>query len=93
MRAYTDAEMESYIASGDPLDKAGAYAIQHAAFHPVEGFAGCFACVMGFPLCHLTRTLQKFNIVPRLNVAQTCQQALSYSCPVFQAVLDGQNID
>ena len=42
MRNYTDAEIEAYIASGDPFDKAGAYAIQHAGFRPVENFSGLF---------------------------------------------------
>jgi MAF protein len=51
MRAYGDAEMLSYIETGDPLDKAGAYAIQHPEFQPVEEFEGCFASVMGLPLC------------------------------------------
>ncbi len=36
MRNYSNAEMQAYIESGDPLDKAGAYAIQHPGFHPVE---------------------------------------------------------
>ncbi|HXZ74508.1 MAG TPA: nucleoside triphosphate pyrophosphatase, partial [Streptosporangiaceae bacterium] len=36
MRNYRDEEIEAYVASGDPLDKAGAYAIQHPGFHPVE---------------------------------------------------------
>ena len=47
MRAYSDEEIEAYAASGDPLDKAGGYAIQDPTFHPVEGFAGCYASVMG----------------------------------------------
>ncbi len=34
MRDYTDEEIEAYIASGDPFDKAGAYAIQHDGFQP-----------------------------------------------------------
>lgn len=53
MRLYSDAEIAAYVASGDPMDKAGAYAIQHAGFHPVAELRGCYANVMGLPLCHL----------------------------------------
>ncbi|HNZ00626.1 MAG TPA: Maf family protein [Anaerolineaceae bacterium] len=87
MRSYTTAEVEAYIATGDPLDKAGAYAIQHAGFHPVTGFRGCFACVMGFPLCHLVRTLRKWNVHPPVDVPQVCQAGLQYDCPVFAQIL------
>jgi MAF protein len=92
MRAYTPAEIEAYAATGDPLDKAGAYAIQHAGFHPVEGFSGCFASVMGLPLCHLTRTLKKMGIFPPVDVPTVCQRHLGYACPVFQSVLNGENV-
>ena len=57
MRTYSDEEMYAYIATGDPLDKAGAYAIQHPDFSPVANLEGCYANVMGLPLCHLKRTL------------------------------------
>jgi septum formation protein len=57
MRAYTDAEIETYIATGDPFDKAGAYAIQHAGFHPVERLEGCYCNVMGLPLWTVRRLL------------------------------------
>ncbi|OGG52011.1 MAG: hypothetical protein A3F84_22410 [Candidatus Handelsmanbacteria bacterium RIFCSPLOWO2_12_FULL_64_10] len=50
MREYTDADMEAYVATGDPLDKAGSYAIQDADFHPVERIQGCFLTVVGLPL-------------------------------------------
>lgn len=53
MRDYADAEISAYIASGDPFDKAGAYAVQHAEFSPVEEIAGCPLNVMGLPLCRL----------------------------------------
>ena len=62
MRNYTDEEIEAYIASGDPFDKAGAYAIQHDGFHPVENFSHCFANVMGLPLCHVTRALRQLGV-------------------------------
>jgi len=91
MREYSDAEMAAYIASGDPLDKAGAYAIQHTGFRPVDGLQGCYANVMGLPLCHLTRTLARLEIHPRTNLPQRCQDELHYDCPVFSRVLNSKN--
>jgi septum formation protein len=89
MRSYTDAEIEAYAASGDPLDKAGAYAIQHSGFHPVEALAGCYASVMGLPLCHLVRSLRRFGITPPGDVPTACQSTLNYVCPVYQSILAG----
>ena len=40
MRAYSNEEINAYILTGDPLDKAGAYAIQHSRFKPVAHMAG-----------------------------------------------------
>jgi septum formation protein len=53
MRNYSDEEMAAYIASGDPFDKAGSYAVQHALFKPVAEIRGCPLNVMGLPLCRL----------------------------------------
>jgi MAF protein len=89
MRNYTDQEIDAYIATGDPMDKAGAYAIQHAGFHPVENLEGCYANVMGLPLCHLTRSLIKMGIPPQANVPAECQNALAYHCPVYPQILKG----
>jgi septum formation protein len=91
MRAYTDPEIVAYVASGDPLDKAGAYAIQHAGFRPVAGLEGCYANVMGLPLCHLTRCLRAWGIEspPHISVVpQVCQAHIGYDCPVYSAILD-----
>ena len=87
MRDYTDEEMKAYIASGNPLDKAGAYAIQHAGFDPVDGLQGCYANVVGLPLCHLARTLSKIGLEPDVNVPEVCQNALGYQCPVYNLIL------
>jgi MAF protein len=90
MRAYDDQEIDAYVASGDPLDKAGAYAIQHPEFHPVKSMSGCYASVMGLPLCHLTRSLRPFGIDPLTDISKDCQSWLNYDCPISALVLHGE---
>jgi len=90
MRNYSDEEIKAYIKTGDPLDKAGAYAIQHPDFNPVHSMQGCYASVMGLPLCHLLRTLQKFEIFPNADLPLACQSLLNYQCQVFPAILSGE---
>jgi len=87
MRDYTDEEIRAYIKTGDPMDKAGAYAIQHAGFHPVEGLRGCYASVMGLPLCHLTVGLKRYDLNIPEDLSARCQAYLDYECPVFKEIL------
>lgn len=90
MRAYSDEEIERYIESGDPMDKAGAYGIQNPAFQPVENMAGCYASVMGLPICSLSVLLRQAGVTPRADVARNCQATLNYPCPVFKIFLRGE---
>ena len=90
MRAYSDDEMQAYIATGDPLDKAGAYAIQHPGFKPVSELQGCFANVMGLPLCHVVRAFEKLGILTDENIPQLCQEELQYNCSFFRLVQRGE---
>jgi septum formation protein len=92
MRSYNDDEINTYVSTGDPLDKAGAYAIQHHEFHPVETISGCYASVMGLPLCHLARTLCKFEVSPKTDISSECQSSLNYTCPISVAVLHGEQV-
>lgn len=87
MRDYSDQELEAYIQTGDPMDKAGAYAIQHAGFHPVTALQGCYASVMGLPLCHLTRSLRKLGLSVQVDIPSACQNRLGYTCRVFNDIL------
>ena len=87
MRNYSDDEMQVYVDSGDPLDKAGAYAIQHTGFQPVDNLQGCFANVMGLALCNLTRQISKIGIAVGTNVPSACQEALRYHCVTFKNIL------
>lgn len=82
MRDYSDAEIAAYVATGDSLDKAGGYAVQHALFHPVERVEGCYLTVVGLPLCLVTRLLRKRGIAvaPLLAVGSAPGCAWSASC-------------
>jgi septum formation protein len=64
MRDYADADMEAYIASGDPFDKAGGYAIQHAGFAPVARIEGSQSNVVGLPIETLRALLAEFGLMP-----------------------------
>lgn len=88
MRDYGDDELWRYVASGDPLDKAGGYAIQHSEFRPASVTA-CYANVVGLPLCHLTRLLAQVGVSPRSNVPEQCQVATGYVCSVYSQILNG----
>lgn len=90
MRNYSDDEIHAYIQTGDPMDKAGAYAIQHPQFNPVESMLGCYASVMGLPMCHVVRALQRFDVSPAADVPAACQSLLNYQCPVSSVILSGE---
>jgi MAF protein len=66
MRSYSDEEIAAYVETGDPLDKAGAYAVQHRLFRPVEHVEGCYLTVVGLPLCLVRQllTLQGNEALP-----------------------------
>jgi len=55
MAGYSDAEIEAYVATGEPLDKAGAYAVQGLGARLVAEVDGCFTNVVGLPVT-TTRT-------------------------------------
>ncbi len=76
MRDYTDAEIEAYIATGDPFDKAGAYAIQHNGFMPVAYIEGCYNNVVGLPLCAVKRGLAQVGWA-NISASESCD------CPIY----------
>ena len=61
-RELSDAEVRRYCASGEPLDKAGAYAIQGRAGAFVTRISGSYSGIMGLPLAETVELLQKFNV-------------------------------
>lgn len=61
-RPATERELRGYIATGEPMDKAGAYGIQGLGGLLVEGIRGDFFNVMGLPIAHLSRMLGAFGV-------------------------------
>ena len=64
MRLYSETEIAGYVATGDPMDKAGAYGIQHPSFQPTQRINGCYLNVVGLPLCVLVDLMAEFNVWP-----------------------------
>jgi septum formation protein len=62
MKPMTEAEIEAYVATGEPLDKAGAYAIQGRGALLVEKIEGDYFNVMGLPLYALAEALKEFGV-------------------------------
>jgi septum formation protein len=62
-----DSEIVKYIASGEPLDKAGAYAIQGYAARWIPRIEGCYFNVMGLPIARTVALLAEAQTAPGLN--------------------------
>ena len=63
-KKMTDSEIENYIASGEPMDKAGAYGIQGKGSAYVEKINGDYFAVVGFACCYVNSVLNKLGIFP-----------------------------
>ena len=57
MRSYTAEEIDRYLSTGTPLDRAGAYGVQDLGFSPVKAVEGCYLNVVGLPLCTVVKLL------------------------------------
>ena len=68
MRKLHEDEIEAYVASGDPMDKAGAYGYQSLAGVFVCGIEGDYYTVVGLPLCRVSTVLrERFGFRPQWN--------------------------
>lgn len=87
LRQLNDAEIERYVATGDPLDKAAAYAIQNTEFSPVTKVVGCPANVMGLPMCHVVRNLRRLGVPLPPTAPTRCEIRYGYLCALTQKVM------
>ncbi|HUT53519.1 MAG TPA: nucleoside triphosphate pyrophosphatase [bacterium] len=63
IKALTRAEVEAYIATDEPYDKAGAYAVQGIGAFMVEAIAGSYTNVMGLPLTEVVDDLKRLGVI------------------------------
>ena len=74
-RPLSPQEIRAYIATGEPMDKAGAYGVQGYGCLFVEGIVGDYYNVMGLPVCRLGRMLRQFGVDPLALAADQEAQA------------------
>ena len=78
MRDYSDDEIAAYVESGEPFDKAGAYAIQDEKFRPAESIDGCYLNIVGLPVCEVLVLLARIGAPATLRRGWTVPPG----CPV-----------
>lgn len=83
LRHYSDDELGAYVASGEPLDKAGAYAVQDERFNPAERIQGCYSNAVGLPLCEVVTLLDRLGIQARPRRGWRAPQQC-HDCPLAQ---------
>lgn len=81
MRSYSNDEIAAYVASGEPFDKAGAYAVQDPWFRPAETVEGCYLNVVGLPMCVVSSLLEQIGADLRLK-AEWSPPAECQDCPL-----------
>lgn len=87
MRPYTDVAISAYLASDEPWNKAGAYAVQGAGGALVAAVAGCYTTVVGLPLCRVAALLRDAGFNVPTNPAARCQpQRQCVFSPVVTAI-------
>jgi len=85
LRALSLREIERYVSTGEPADKAGAYAIQGEGRRLVQGYEGCLANITGLPLCHAYYALRRAGVVPGERPERACQEHFAFVCPVWRS--------
>ena len=89
LRYLSDQEIESSIASGVPMDKAGAYAVQDTELRPASDWQGCYNNIVGLPVCRLVEMLQELNYQFPDGWAAADTIACDEECPTISAQQGG----
>ena len=88
LRSYSDQELEDYVRSGQPMDKAGAYAVQDPVFHPASRLDGCYLNAVGLPLCEVVTSLKALGVSARIRPDWQAPEQC-FECPFATTALTG----
>ena len=81
LRDLSDREIDASIASGTPLDKAGAYAVQDTDLRPAQSWDGCYSNIVGLPLCRLGEMLAELGYALPRGWSEKAARLCGDSCP------------
>jgi len=84
MKPADDRAIRAYVESGEPLDRAGAYAIQGGGAALVAAYAGCYANIVGLPLCHTFFALRKTGVAMPERPEPAFARAFGFTCPAWR---------
>lgn len=83
MKPADDAAIRAYVATGEPLDRAGAYAIQGGGAERVAWYDGCYSNIVGLPLCHVFFGLRKLGLGVPERPEPAFTRAFGFECPAW----------
>jgi len=85
--------VRAYVASGEPLDRAGAYAIQGRGGALVASYTGCYSNIVGLPLCHTFFALRKAGVAMPERPEPAFAGAFGFTCPAWRtAYAQGRHV-
>lgn len=84
MKPADEAAIRAYVATGEPLDRAGGYAIQGAGRERVAWYDGCYSNVVGLPLCHVFFGLRKLGLGVPERPEPAFTRKFGFECPAWR---------
>ena len=84
MKPADEAAIRAYVATGEPLDKAGAYALQGGGARLVAWYDGCYTNIVGLPLCHAFFALRRMGLAVPERPEPAVTRAFGFTCPAWR---------